>query len=383
MERLFYQDCHIRSFSATVTGCTSTDKGFLVTLDATAFYPEGGGQACDIGTLGCARVLDVREREEEILHLCDQPLPVGSTVEGTIDWQRRFDLMQQHTGEHILSGIIHRRYGHGNSGFHIGADVLTVDFDGPIPPEDLRDIEEEANRAIWENLPVICSVPSAEALPTIPYRTKRPLPWPVRIVEVKNYDLCACCGVHVKNTGEVGLIKLLSCVKFHQGVRIEMLCGGRAFYYLSQIYEQNRQVSAAFSAKPLETGAAARHMNDLLSNEKYRLTAVQRKYFDTLASRFAGQAYAVHFEESLTPGELRELASRMALVCSGVSAVFSGCDTAGYGLCLAGDPEKVKTLGEKMTVALKARGGGKAGFFQGNTPASQEEILAFCDVCRE
>ena len=151
MEKLFYEDSHITTFSTRVTGCRETEKGFLVTLDATAFYPEGGGQACDIGTLGDARVLEVKEKENEILHLCDKPLPVGKIVEGNIDWERRFDQMQQHTGEHILSGIIHARYGYGNSGFHVGAEVLEVDFDGPIPAEDLPELELAVNKAIWEN----------------------------------------------------------------------------------------------------------------------------------------------------------------------------------------------------------------------------------------
>ena len=383
MKKLFYENSHLRTFSARVTDCRETEKGFLVTLDATAFYPEGGGQACDIGTLGDARVLEVKEKGEEVLHLCDKALSVGETVEGCIDWQRRFDLMQQHTGEHILSGIIHARYGHGNSGFHIGAEVLEVDFDGPIPAEDLPELELAVNKAIWKNVPVLSYVPSPEELPNIPYRTKRALPWPVRIVEVKGYDLCACCGVHVKYTGEVGLVKLLSCVKFHQGVRIEMVCGGRALQYLSAIYDQNKQVSAAFSARPTETGEAARHMNDLLSQEKYRTLTVRKKYFALLAEKYRGAGLAVCFEEGLEPAGVRELAIAISEVCGGVAAVFSGQDGEGYNLCLAGDVAKVKNLGAALASGLKARGGGKPGFYQGSIPANEAEIMAFCKDYRE
>ena len=383
MQRLFYEDSHIRTFSAQVTGCRKTEKGFLVTLSATAFYPEGGGQACDIGTLGDARVLDVQEQSEEILHLCDKALVPGSTVVGQIDWDRRFDLMQQHTGEHILSGIIHAKYGHGNSGFHVGSEVLTVDFDGPIPPEDLPALERAVNEAIWENLPVTCYVPSPEELPTIPYRTKRALPWPVRIVEVKNYDLCACCGVHVKYTGEVGFVKLFSCIKFHQGVRIEMACGGRAVKMMADIYDQNRQVSAAFSAKPLETGEAARHMNELLSQEKYNTLCARRKYFALLAQQYQGADRVVHFEDDLAPGELRELAAAIANISNGVAAVFSGKDGEAYALCLAGEANAVKKLGQVMSAALGSRGGGKPGFYQGSVPANRAEISAFCTDYRE
>ncbi len=383
MERLFYEDSHKTTFSARVTGCRESEKGFLITLDATAFYPEGGGQACDLGTLGDARVLDVREKEGEIYHLCDRALPTGERVDGEIDWARRFDLMQQHTGEHILSGIIHARYGYGNSGFHIGAEVLEVDFDGPIPAEDLPELEKAVNRAIWENVPVKSYVPTPEELQKLPYRTKRALPWPVRIVEVENYDLCACCGVHTKFSGEIGLVKLLSCVKFHQGVRIEMVCGKRALALVSAIYEQNRQVSAAFSAKPLETGDAARHMNDLLSREKLRTAAVRKKYFSLLSHTYKEQGFAFRMEPDLEPAGVRELASAIFDSCGGVAAVFSGEDGKGYNLCLAGEAGAVKAMGAAMAASLGARGGGKPGFYQGSTPAKEAEILAFCKDYQE
>ena len=269
-KKLYYGDCHLREFSATVLACTETDKGYQVILDATAFYPEGGGQDCDLGSLGTAQVLDVQEQGESVIHLCDAPLPVGASVVGKIDWERRFDLMQQHSGEHILSGLIHAAFGYHNVGFHVGKDTMEVDFDGPIPTEALAQLEAEANRAVWENLPIRCWYPSPEALPQVSYRTKKALPWPVRIVEVPGYDTCACCGVHVASTGEIGLIKILSCVKFHQGVRLEMLCGRRAYRHLCQAYDQNRQVSQAFSAKLMETGAAARRINEQLAAEKFR-----------------------------------------------------------------------------------------------------------------
>ena len=212
--RLYYEDCHLSRFQARVCSCEETERGFLITLDATAFYPEGGGQACDLGTLGAVHVLDVQEQGEEVIHLCDGPLPVGETVEGQIDYERRFDLMQQHTGEHIISGLVHARYGYHNVGFHMGADVITIDFDGPIPAQALAEIEQEANAALWENIPLHIWYPTPEELPTVDYRTKRALPWPVRIVEIPGYDKCACCGVHTKTTGEVGLVKLFSCIKF-------------------------------------------------------------------------------------------------------------------------------------------------------------------------
>ena len=377
--KLFYEDCHLSRFSARVTGCEQTDKGFEITLDATAFYPEGGGQACDLGTLGGAAVLDVRERGEEIVHLCGAPLEVGSLVEGCIDWDRRFDLMQQHTGEHIISGIIHETYGYHNVGFHMGADVITIDFDGMIPTEALPEIEAKANAALWQNLPVRCWYPSAEELPHVGYRTKRALPWPVRIVEVPGYDKCACCGVHVACTGEVGLVKLFSVVKFHQGVRIEMACGKRALDMLNHAYDQNRQVSQAFSAKITETGPAAWKMNEQLAAEKFRAAGLQKQLFRFTASGYAGQENVLHFAADLEPALVRKLADGIADQISGRAAVFSGTDDAGYSFCLVTRNGDLRSFGKAMTQALSGRGGGKPNFQQGRVQASEAEIRKFFD----
>ena len=226
--KLYYEDSHRSCFTATVISCEQGKAGWEVTLDATAFYPEGGGQAGDTGTLGAVRVLDTRERGEQVVHLCDGPLEAGSSVEGQIDYAPRFLRMQQHSGEHIVSGIIHRRYGYHNTGFHMGSEIITIDFDGIIPPQDLADIEREANEAVWKNLPVSCAYPGPEELQTIPYRSKKALPWPVRIVRVPGFDSCACCGTHVKATGEIGLIKLISVMGFRGGTRMEMACGSAA-----------------------------------------------------------------------------------------------------------------------------------------------------------
>ena len=322
-------------------------------------------------------MLSVREKGDTVIHLCDKALSEGSIVEGKVDWEHRFDLMQQHTGEHIVSGIIHALLGYQNVGFHVGADATTIDFDGPIPPEALADIEYQANEAVWKNLPVKCWYPSREQLPSVIYRTKRELPWPVRIVQVPGYDSCACCGVHVAQTGEVGMIKLLSCVKFHQGVRIEMVCGKRALDWMTKVYEQNRQVSQVFSAKILETAEAARRASEALAQEKFRATGLEKKLFSLTAAAYAGKGDTLVIEPGLTPNNLRELADAIAQVCGGTGAVFSGNDKDGYGVCLASRQSDVKELGQAMAKALGGRGGGKPGFFQGSVKATEEEIRAF------
>ena len=372
--RLYYEDSHLRSFTAQVTGCVRTDKGWEVTLDATAFYPEGGGQPCDLGTLGCANVLDVQERGEEVIHLCDAP--VEGMVDGTIQWDRRFDLAQRHTGEHMVSGVVCARYGWHNVGFHMGSEMITIDFDGPIPAEDLPGIEAQVNDYIWQDLEICCDVPSPEELPHVVYRSKRVLPWPVRIVTIPGVDSCACCGVHTKTTGEVGLVKLFSCVKFHQGVRIEMACGGRAMGILNEVYRQNRLVSQAFSAKILATGEAARQMNERLTAAEYKIVTLERQIFDNIASSYAGKGDVVHFQEELRPDQVRELADRIASACGGTAAVFSGTGS-GHTMCLVSKNGDVKALGKALCDALDGRGGGKPGYFQGSVKAGQDEIQAF------
>ena len=375
--KLYYEDCHLAAFSAAVTGCTQTEKGYEVTLDATAFYPEGGGQAGDLGTLNGIPVLDIRERGEEIIHLCEQPLEVGAQVEGVLDYGRRFDLMQQHTGEHIVSGIIHRRYGYHNVGFHMGANFTEIDFDGVIPAEDLEKIEAEANAALWKNLRVNCWYPSEEELPNVFYRTKKALPWPVRIVEIPGYDSCDCCGVHVARTGEVGLVKLFSMTGLRGGSRIEMACGGRALELLNRVYRQNTLVSQAFSAKIFETGSAAQRMNEALAAEKFRATSLQRKLFAITAESYVNSGNVLHFEDGLESALGRELADGIAAVCGGRAAVFSGSNETGFSYCLATREGDLRAFGKEMNTALNGRGGGKPNFLQGSVKAAKAEIEKF------
>ena len=298
-------------------------------------------------------------------------------AEGVIDYARRFDLMQQHTGEHIVSGIIHRRYGYHNVGFHMGANFTEIDFDGRIPAGDLESIEKEANEALWKNIPVRCWYPSEAELPHVFYRTKKQLPWPVRIVEIPGYDSCACCGTHLKTTGEAGLVKLFSEVSLRGGSRIEMACGGRALELLNRAYEQNRLVSQAFSAKLFETGAAAERMNEQLAAEKFRAAGLQKRLFALTAVSYVNYGDVLHVEEGLEPSGVRELADAIAAVCGGMAAVFSGSDDRGYSYCLASRTRDLRELGKRMNQALSGRGGGKPGFQQGSLRCSREEIRKF------
>ena len=375
--KLYYENCMLDTFEGEVLSCIETNKGFEVTLSATAFYPEGGGQPCDLGTLGGVKVLDVQERGEQVIHLCDGTLEAGKTMAGHIDFDRRFGLMQQHTGEHMVSGVIHRRYGYHNVGFHMGSQVITIDFDGVIPAEDLPAIEAEVNRGIWRNLPLHIWYPAPEELPTVGYRTKKELPWPVRIVEIPEFDKCACCGVHVASTGQVGLVKLLTVMGCRGGSRMEMACGVHAMAILNHAFDQNRQVSQAFSAKITETGAAARRMNETLEGEKFRFNQLQKRLFAMTAESYVNCGNVLHFEENLDSVQIRELADAIADTCGGIAAVFSGTDGAGYGYALVARQGDLRTFGKEMTTALKGRGGGKPNFQQGRVQATREEIEKF------
>ena len=375
-EKLYYQNCHMRQFRAQVLTCSQEGERWVITLDATAFYPEGGGQACDLGKLDDVQVLDVQERDEEILHFCDGPLMPGAVVQGTLDWERRFDLMQQHSGEHIVSGLVHSLLGHHNVGFHVGSDRMEIDFDGPITAEQLRHIEAKANEAVWDNLPIQCWYPSREELPNVFYRTKKALPWPVRLVQMEGVDSCACCGVHVESTGEIGLIKVLSCVKFHQGVRVELACGKRAYDHLTRIFEENRQVSQQLSVPMEQTGEGVRKLSEAVGAEKLRANQLQTRLFAAIAAGYAGQRDVVHFEEGLDSAQVRQLADKLVAVVDGFCAVFSA-GANGISYCLATRDGDLRLLNQDMTAALDGRGGGKPNFQQGSLKASPAEITDF------
>ena len=373
-EKLYYVNQYETESSAVVLDYRQVEGGWRVVLDRTVFYPTGGGQPCDRGTISGVPVLDVFEEGDEIVHLCAAPLRPEVEVTLQVDWARRFDLMQQHTGEHIVSGLVHSRFGYDNVGFHMGADVITIDFSGELTPEQLREIEHAANEVIWRNVPITTFYPSAETLALLPYRSKKALTGAVRLVQIEGVDLCACCGTHVARTGEIGLIKLLSSVRFHGGSRIELLCGGRALAYLNEVNAQNRAVSAALSAKPMETAAAVQRLLDEQAALKYRLTGLENELLAAKASAVPAGTRTLLIEETLSPDLLRRYAELLAKKCAG--AIFAGSgESYRYVLFdLAGDQRE---LAKRINSSLNGRGGGKPGFVQGSVSASRSEIEAF------
>ena len=325
-EKLYYVNQYQKTGTAVVRRCEEVKGGWAVVLDRTIFYPTGGGQPCDLGTLDGVSVLDVSDRDGEVVHLCAAPLPVGQTVAMEIDWARRFMLMQQHSGEHLVSGTVRAHFGYENVGFHMGSEVITIDYSGELTAEQLRHVETEVNDVIYQNIATEFLYPDAETLHTLPYRSKKELSGWVRLVKFGETDLCACCGLHVSHTGEIGLVKLLSATKFHTGSRVELLCGKRALDYLNTVADQNREISGLLSAKPFATAEAVRRVSLELSQAQYRVVQLENQLFAQQAKSLANAGNVLLFEEGLSADALRRLTDAVHKSCGGTCAVFSGKD---------------------------------------------------------
>ena len=403
-EKLYYADAYQRTFSARVVFCEHVKGQYRIALDRTAFYPEGGGQPADHGTLRVVEpaasdgvpaerdavpaenetpdsaadvvsVTDVHERDGVILHTCSAPLPVGAEVSGELDWPRRFDHMQQHSGEHIISGLLCGRFHCDNVGFHLGAETVTIDYNALFSYEQALEVEREANAVIWRNAPTEIQYPSREELDRLAYRSKKALEGQVRIVAFPGADCCACCGTHVRRAGEVGLIKILSCQKFREGVRLEIVCGARALRTLSAAWEQNRAVGQRLSVKPLNTAAAVERLEGELDALKERAAALEEAVFDGIARDHVGRGDVLLFREIMRPDSVRRLADAVAGRCGGLAAVFAGDDGAGWNYALVHAAGTVDV--KPMNAALHGRGGGRGGFAQGSVHASRQEIEAY------
>lgn len=387
-EKLYYQDPYQTTFTARVLTCEPSKGGCLVTLDRTAFYPEGGGQPADHGVLGGVTVTDVHEKDGVIFHTCDKVVEPGSTVEGSIDWTRRFDHMQQHSGEHILSGLLCSLYDCSNVGFHLGADTVTIDYDRELTWEQVLEAERQANEAIWRDTPAEITFPAPDALAQLDYRSKKELTGQVRIVSFPGADCCACCGTHVRRAGEVGLIKVLSCQKFREGIRLEILCGQRAYRYLSRIYEQDHAVARLLSVKPQDAFAAVERQNAELTAAKLRMTELEDRLFALRAQSLAGCGDVLLLEPPMRPDGARKLADTAARAAGGLAAVFAGeRDSYVYALVYAGGAD-ISPLVKRLNSALSGRGGGRNGFAQGSVQADRSAILDFfhkegieCSTC--
>lgn len=377
-EKLYYADAYLKTFDATVLSCEAAKNGYIVTLNRTAFYPEGGGQPADHGALNGVAVTDVHEKDSVVLHTCAAALEVGSTVRGEIDWVRRFDHMQQHSGEHIVSGMLCEAFHCDNVGFHMGADVVTIDYNADMTWEDVLAVEARANQYLWENHPFVVTYPSAEELAALEYRSKKELTGQVRIASFPGADTCACCGTHVAHSGEVGLVKFLSCQKFRSGVRLELLCGKRALDYLSRNWEQNHAVGQALSVKGEKTFAAVQRLQTELADAKARAAALEEESFRRTAAEYQNAGDVLLVVPPLQGDGVRRLCDAVSLTCGGRCAVFSG-EGSSYKYAVIHSGQDIRQLIKDLNAALNGRGGGRDGFAQGSVQAGKEEIQAFFD----
>lgn len=363
--KLYETDPYVQTFTATVLVCTPAGEQFAVQLDRTAFYPEGGGQPCDTGALGTALVTDVQEHGGVITHTVSAALPVGQTVEGRIDWARRRDHMEQHTGEHILSGTLHRLFGAENVGFHIGSPAVRMDMSVPLTAGQLAEAEAQANAVIRADAPVRCWYPAPEDLAKLTYRSKKEIDGAVRLVDAGGADLCACCGTHVSTTGQVGAIKILSAQSYKGGTRLAVVCGERAHQSIAAAWQDAAAVGTLLSSAPGRLLPAVQNLQTAEAALKQRLAAMQNALSEALAqAAVPGQPAVLHCDGADGDG-LRRICLAVSARTNALTAVLaSGGQGLAYALCLPGGD--VRPVCKALNEAFGGRGGGKPGFCQGS-----------------
>lgn len=387
-EQLYYQDSYIKDFEAVVLSCIPNGNHFEAVLDRTAFFPEGGGQCADTGVLHIEnreiQVFDVQERNGEIIHFIDKEILPGQTVIGELDFQERFSKMQQHTGEHIISGIVHRRFGYENVGFHLGKEEVTMDYDGPLTPEELRSIEYEANQVVAENREIRAYFPGTEELEKIPYRSKKELQGKIRIVEIQDCDICACCAPHVKTTGNVGLIKITNAIRYKGGMRLWITCGMRALEDYNQKEASVVQISNMLSAKQQEVTDAVKRLTEEIQQLKEKAAKMQERlvmgYLESekVVLKENPNANLLLFEKELDAMAMRNFVNAGMELTKGVCGVFIGDEKQGFRYVL-GSSGDIREIGKKLNAAFQGKGGGKPPMIQGSLVGQEEKIREFLE----
>lgn len=385
-EKLFYEDSYIKEFQARVLSCRERNGGYQAVLTRTAFFPEGGGQSADTGFLYTKegeeiRVTDVHEKDGVVYHHISQPVQEGTEVRGKLDFQERFSKMQQHTGEHILSGLVNRHFGYRNVGFHLGTQEVTMDYNGVLTEEDLRQIEYEANEAVAENIPVKVLYPSKEELKNITYRSKIEIEGQIRIVQIPGYDSCACCAPHVKETGSVGLIKIVGAVHYKGGMRVSILCGFRALEDYRMKERNVTEISNLLSAKQEDTAQAVEHLGQELNRQKEKNKALQERYvalcLENIRKNADPEENIFLFEEELDPGARRDFVNKGMEMTRGLAGVFVGTDDSGYQYVLGSRRPDIQETGKKLNARFQGKGGGRPPMVQGSLKGKEQEIREF------
>lgn len=396
MQKLFYEDIHMTDFTATVEECILDEENgqYKIVLDRTAFFPEEGGQLADKGTLSVMEEMDVLEKAKEseikvldvqiknniIYHNIATPIPSGTTVTGHVDWAQRFDFMQQHSGEHIISGLIHSHFGLDNVGFHLGLSEVTLDMNGELTPEQLCMIEQKANEVIWRDLPINIFYPSAEELSTLEYRSKLELTEDVRIVEIPGVDLCACCAPHVESTGQIGLIKITGFMRHRGGVRINILCGERALADYKEKQNSVTDISVQLSAKQNAVADAVNRLREENGRLKEQYTALQAKLLQLALQSLPApsqSANALLFIEEINDITMRNAINDLVTKYIGYCGIFVGNDETGYRFIIGSSAKDCRELAKALRETLSAKGGGTAPMIQGSIQGTQAVIRDF------
>lgn len=388
--KLYDEDPRLLKFEATVESCIYDEKkkGYCITLDQTAFFPEEGGQMPDRGTLAELPVFDVQIQQDPqtyldtIFHFLPQPLEVGTSVIGKIDWVHRFDQMQQHSGEHIVSGLIHQLYHYQNVGFHLGAEDVTLDFNGVLTLEQLREIEQKANQAVQENFPVLVTFPDAQTLASLEYRSKIELKGAVRIVTFPGYDQCACCAPHVARTGEIGLIKITNVQSHRKGVRVNILCGHRALADYTKKQDAVSSISIQLSSKPDEVAQAVERLRSESMRLKEQICGLQAALMAEKQAALPAPSESRHAlltAEELDAIAARNTANQLADQYSGFGCLLIGTDESGYRFVIASRQIDCRAAANELRSQFQAKGGGSTEMIQGTIQISRKEFEAWME----
>lgn len=364
-EKLYDNDSYLCEFDARVLSCEKTEGGYAVVLDRTAFFPEEGGQSADTGALGNARVTDVKIKDGVITHFTDAPL--DGAVRGEIDFEARFDKMQQHTGEHIVCGIVHSLFGYENVGFHLGDAETTFDFNGKLTAADIDNIERLANAAVQKNAAVRAWYPDDPS--ALEYRSKKELAGDIRIVEIDGIDRCACCAPHVARTGEVGMIKLTAFAAYKGGVRIHMVCGMRAVADYAKKQKNLEYISNALSCTPLNADGYFARFAEEVEKLKRELSAARRENIALRAAAFDetdGDIVTALDTDDMTA--LRAYAEALSKRCRTAFVQGRG------GFAAASRTRDLRPLAASLRERFGARCGGSESLIQGTVNASESEL---------
>lgn len=373
--KLYYENSYQKEFSAAVISCEAITDAYRICLNQTAFFPEGGGQSGDIGFLNDCEVFDTQEEDGLIWHYTKCPLAPQTPVIGQIDWKKRFERMQQHSGEHIVSGLIHKHFHYNNVGFHLGETEVTLDFDGPVTRDELVKIEQEANQAVWDNLPIEITYPSREELKTLEYRSKIEIQGQVRIVTVPGIDVCACCAPHVSHTGEIGLIKLTSVQTHRGGVRICLSAGLRALADYQEKERSTKAISVLLSAKEEDTAKAVERLKQENFSLVGKILLLEKALIEQKAALVPeGTKDIAFFEKDLDSNTAREFVNLLTKRCTGTACVFTGTDADGYRYILGSALEDVRPLCKRLNEAFQGKGGGRPEMVQGSLHGTKEAI---------